>query len=62
MYHLLDSEYRPVGQPDAPPQPPASASRVKSFIYGCASFAEEEAVERLSAMAGASSARRMGAA
>lgn len=60
MFHLLDSEYRPLGHPEEPPMPPAYPGRVKSFVYGCGLFAEEEAIERLSAMAGGSVARKAG--
>jgi hypothetical protein len=60
MYHGLDSNYRPRGRPDEDPLPPAYPDRVKTFIYACGLFAEEESVERLKAMMGASTARRMG--
>lgn len=59
MYHGLDDSYRPWGMQDDPPTLPASAERVKQFIYACAVFAEEEAVERVKAMAGVATTRRV---
>jgi hypothetical protein len=59
MYHGLDSNYRPWGEPDASPVSPASVDRVKQFTYGCATFAEEELVERAKAAAGMSTTRRV---
>lgn len=58
MYHMLDSAYRPLGHPDEPPKPPAYPGRVKSFVYACAFFAEEEFTERASAAAGGAMSRR----
>lgn len=61
LYHGLDESYRPWGDPAAEPSPPAFPTRVKSFIYACGVFAEEEAVERAAAMSGAKINKMAGA-
>lgn len=60
MFNGLDSTLRPWGHPEFDPAPPAYPSRVKSFTYACAVYAEEMDLERLKLMSGASVARRVG--
>lgn len=60
MYHHLDENYRPIGFPDSEPSLPAHPRRVKSFVYGCALFAEETDIDRTKAIAGVPASRRAG--
>lgn len=46
LYYGLDEQYRPVGDPDGDPMPPAYWVRVKAFIYACGLFSEENTAKR----------------
>lgn len=38
---MLDQDYRPIGEPDAEPRPPAYPERVKAFELACGLYALE---------------------
>lgn len=41
IYNGLDTDYRPLGQPDAAPRPPRFPERVRAFVYACGLYARE---------------------
>lgn len=55
-YHGLEADFRPIGHPEADPQPPAWPFRLRMFLYGCAMYAAEHEAR----LAGAKQATKMG--
>lgn len=39
LQHMLSPDYRPLSDPEAPPEPPEFPSRLQTFLLGFAQFA-----------------------